>query len=90
MPYIKKEYRPRLNKILKGIHHYLLEKGDLEYCITVLLHAYMSSRVVNYSNLHDAVYAAVHAGHEFERMHLDKREDEAIKANGDVEYVHTV
>jgi len=32
----------------------------------------------------ETIYACIHAGHEFQRMHLDKREDVAIQENGDV------
>ncbi len=90
MPYIKQERRPRFDKFFERIHTYLDNKGDLEYCITVLMHAYMHKRDYKYSNLHDAVYAAIHAGEEYKRLNLDVREDEAKYANGDVRYASTV
>ena len=90
MPYIAQERRPRFDKFFEGIHIDLDNKGDLEYCITVLMHAFMHTRDSKYTNLHDTVYAAVHAGHEFERLHLDEREDAAKFANGDVGYASTI
>ncbi len=58
-------------------------KGDLEYLVYQLIKRYMHSREVRYSNLHDAVYATIHAGEEYKRLYLDKREDVAIEQNGE-------
>jgi len=83
MPFIEEERRilfdPKLNQILK-----IDKKGDLEYCIYKLMKLYMKDKKFCYSNLHDAVYSAIHAGDEFKRNHLDKREDKAKEENGDI------
>jgi len=60
-------------------------KGDLEYCVYYLCVKFMSTRKVKYSELHEAVYGAIHAGEEYKRRHLDKREDVAKETNGDIE-----
>jgi hypothetical protein len=59
-------------------------KGDLEYYVFLLMKKYMSTRASKYSNLHDTVYAIMHCADEFRRRYLDKREDDAREANGDV------
>jgi hypothetical protein len=82
MPYISENDREQfkyLDKIFK-----IENKGMLEYCIFKLLKIYMKDKTVCYYTLHDATYAAIHAGEEFKRRYLDKREDEAIKINGDI------
>ena len=82
MPYISPDEREQykyLDKILS-----IENKGHLEFCIFKLLKKYISDKPFCYSILHDAVYAAIHAGDEFRRRYLDKREDEAIKTNGDI------
>ena len=60
-------------------------KGQLEYCIFKLMKIYMKNRQVNYSNLHDTTYAAMHCADEFRRRYLDAREDEARNSNGDID-----
>lgn len=57
-------------------------KGDLEFILARVCKAYMDDKEVKYTNLHDVVYACHHVGDEFRRLYLDKREDEAIKENG--------
>jgi len=61
----------------------IYNKGDLEFLVYQLMKAYMKTRERRYSTLHDAVYATLHSAEEFKRLHLDKREDEAIEANGE-------
>jgi hypothetical protein len=46
---------------------------------------FMSTRPQKYGTLHEAVYGSIHSAHEFERNFLDKRENSAKQANGDVE-----
>lgn len=86
MPYISKEDRFKYSNLnceiikLKEIK----SKGELEYLIFLLMKKYMSTKEYRYSTLHDCVYAAQHASDEFRRRFLDKREDSALKNNGDV------
>jgi len=83
MPYIAEEQRSQYDYGLDMIED-IKTKGDLEYCIFKLMRKFMKTRDERYTQLHDAVYAAVHCGHEFNRRFLDKREDAAIEKNGDV------
>jgi len=83
MPYIKQEDRMKFDEILDQMP-IISVKGELEYCITKIIKKFMEDKEANYCNLHDAVYGTVHAGHEFERNHLDKREDFAKEKNGNV------
>jgi len=83
MPYILNEDRKQFDDVteqLPIIHN----KGELEYIIFSLMKMYMNDRQYRYSDLHDCVYAVQHCADEFRRRYLDKREDEAIKNNGDI------
>ena len=60
-------------------------KGELEYCIFKLMKTYMKDKPSRYSVLHDCTYASMHCADEFRRRYLDKREDDAISENGDVQ-----
>lgn len=85
MPYIKQEDRDKYNEVsYEIINHKIETKGDLEYLVFLLMKQYMSNREMRYSTLHDCVYAVAHASDEFRRRYLDKREDEAKEANGDI------
>lgn len=83
MPYIKPKDRFGYDFVLEQFGA-IETKGDLEYCVYRLMSIYMKTREERYTNLHDAVYATVHAAHEFERQRLDKREDQAIQENGEI------
>jgi len=83
VPYIKQDERKKYDDALNQLHT-IETKGQLEYSIFSLMQIYMENKEYRYSTLHDTVYAAIHAGHEFERRFLDKREDEALLENGDV------
>jgi len=85
MPYIKKLKRTRFNKVLNNFPK-INNKGELEFVIFKIIKKYMSTREYRYSNLHDAVYATIHAGEEFKRRYLDERENQAIVENGDIEW----
>lgn len=83
MPYITQPKRFKYKRTLESIG-FIDSKGELEYCIFKLMKIYMQNKEVNYSNLHDTVYSAIHCGDEFKRRFLDKREDEALKKNGEI------
>ena len=84
MPYIDQKKRDYYDRVLDKFL-YIIDKGDLEYCIFKLMKLYMTDKKYRYSILHDCVYAAQHCADEFRRRYLDKREDDARDANGDVE-----
>jgi len=95
MPYISEKDRAKYANIFNFIEewkksrldtneNYIETKGDLEYILFKFLLIYMADRDYRYSTLHDAVYACQHVADEFRRRYLDKREDEAMKSNGDI------
>jgi hypothetical protein len=45
----------------------------------------MENKEFRYTTLHDCVYAVAHCSDEFRRRFLDKREDQAIQENGDID-----
>jgi hypothetical protein len=83
MPYIKQADRDQYDQFLDQIKE-IKTKGDLEYCIYKLMKIYAVTRTFNYTNLHDATYAASHCSDEFRRNFLDKREVTAMVENGDI------
>lgn len=83
MPYVDEINRKYFTKLLDQFTT-INGKGNLEYCIYKLMVIFMRDKEYNYTNLHDAVYAAQHCADEFKRRHLDKREDQALAKNGDI------
>lgn len=83
MPYIDPLKRIPFDKVLVDFPE-IATKGELEYCITYLMKLYMVDKKATYTELHNCTYAAMHCADEFRRRHLDRREDEAIKINGDI------
>lgn len=85
MPYIDQNQRQKYSDIVYDISNIEIEtKGDLEYLVFVLMKKFMSTREQRYSTLHEVVYAVIHAGEEYRRRYLDKREDTARETNGDI------
>lgn len=84
MPYIKQKDRRKFDEGLANLP-IPQTKGELEYCIFYLMKLYMEPLDVNYTNLHDTVYAAQHCADEFRRRFLDHREIVALDLNGDIE-----
>lgn len=83
MPYIKQEERPVFQDFAWKCPA-LVNKGQLEYLITLLMINFMNSREHTYSNLHDCIYAVIHAAEEFKRTQLDPHEHEAELRNGSI------
>jgi hypothetical protein len=84
MPYIKQEDRKQFDSALKQIKT-IPTKGDLEYCIYKLMLRFMETRETRYSHFHDAVYAAIHCGEEYERRFLGKRMNSVSPQDRDIE-----
>lgn len=84
IPYIKKSDRIKFDEVLNKLPT-MAVKGELEYCIYKLMTIYMKDKEWRYSTLHDTTYSAQHCSDEFKRRNLDKREDQAIEENGDIE-----
>jgi hypothetical protein len=84
MPHISKSQREIYSTFISELlRTEILTKGDLEYIIYNVVKQFMATREFRYSNLHDAVYGCIHAGEEYKRLYLDKREDKAIEDNGE-------
>jgi hypothetical protein len=88
MPYVDRNSRDKYKEINKAISltDKIETKGDLEYLVFMLMVKFMETREKRYSTLHDVVYAVQHCADEYRRRFLDKREDEALKNNGDITY----
>jgi hypothetical protein len=86
MPYVDRNSRDKYKEINKAIAFTdkIETKGDLEYLVFMLMVKFMETREKRYSTLHDVVYAVAHCSDEYRRRFLDKREDEAKAANGDI------
>ena len=84
MPYINTEDRAKYDEIIDLVCK-IDTKGELEYIIMRFMNIYMSTRERKYNTLHDCVYACKHVSDEYRRRYLDKREDEALAKNGDIE-----
>ena len=86
MPYVDKDSRKKYEVVDKAIASLdsIETKGDLEYLVFRLMVKFMATREKRYSTLHDVVYAIAHCSDEYRRRFLDKREDEAMAANGDI------
>jgi len=86
MPYISQKDRSKYYDVVTAIHNLpeITTKGDLEFVIFLAMRKFMSTREEKYSHLHDCTYAANHCADEFRRRFLDKREDRALEANGDI------
>jgi len=86
MPYVDRTSRDKYKEINKAISltDKIETKGDLEYLVFLLMVKFMETREKRYSTLHDVVYAIQHCADEYRRRYLDKREDEALKMNGEI------
>jgi hypothetical protein len=86
-PYIAPERRMDFQGILSTIKDTNINSpGELNYLITILCEAYMSSRVLgrSYQTFNDIVGALECAKFEFYRRIIAPHEDIKIKENGDV------
>ena len=83
MPYINNDERAKFSDVLDNLPE-IVSKGELEFIIFYCMLKYMYNKDYNYSNLHNAVYGAIHCGDEFRRRFLDDREIFAMSKNGDI------
>ncbi len=85
MPYIAKDKRLFFDQHLKAIGPHTTSAGDLNYCITVLVHEYLRAHGQCYSVMNDCIGVLDAAKMEFYRRIVVPYEDEKIKENGDIE-----
>jgi hypothetical protein len=85
MPYIMKHVRGAFDKHLKAIGPHTTDPGDLNYCITVLVHEYLKAHGKSYAVMNDCMGVLEAAKLEFYRRIVAPYEDEKIKENGDIQ-----
>jgi len=88
MPYIKQSMRneldPLINALAEEMHELGCNEGDLNYCITSLVIAYVEANGLSYSSLSDVTGVLNDVKVEFERRVVAPYEDKKIAENGDV------
>lgn len=83
MPYIKQAHRDEIEG--SGSSPYaMLNPGDLNYKITLLLIDYLNTHDLKYQTINDIMGALEGAKAEFYRRIAAPYEDKKIKENGDV------
>jgi hypothetical protein len=85
MPYIAKEGRPCFDQHLKAIGPHTISAGDLNYCITSLVHYYLKAHGKSYGVMNDCIGVLDAAKMEFYRRVVVPYEDIRIEENGDME-----
>lgn len=84
MPYIKSKDRKRFVQWLRKTP-VIKTKGELEYLVTVLARRFLADQQgQRYAQIHDTVYAVIHAGEELRRIVMDPYEEEKRHENGAV------
>ena len=81
MPYIKKEDRKKLH-FRSNRHPETV--GELNYCITKLIHQYLRDKGICYQHYNDVIGALEGAKLELYRRYASVYEDSKISENGDV------
>ena len=85
MPYIDQQSRRAFDKLLKEIGPHTTAPGDLNYCITVLIHEYVKAHGQSYATMNDCIGVLDAAKMEFYRRVVVPYEDQKIKENGDIQ-----
>jgi hypothetical protein len=85
MPYIMKNMRSAFDQHLKAIGPHTTAPGDLNYCITVLMHEYVKAHGRSYAVMNDCMGVMEAAKMEFYRRIVAPYEDVKIIENGDIE-----
>jgi hypothetical protein len=84
MPYIKPYRRTDIYHDEKIDIPNIECAGDLNYSFTVLIHAYLAARPIDYQAINDIIGALEGAKAEFQRRIVAPYEDKKINENGDV------
>lgn len=88
MPYIKKADRDKFEigseGATAGIYFNAETKGELNYCITLLIKDYLERKGKSYDSINDILGALDGASKEFYRRIAAPYEDKKCKENGDV------
>ena len=85
MPYIDQEHRDKLDPHIEELTEILRNMGDLNYTITKLCDAYLSTEVgIRYARINDLIGALECAKLELYRRVAAPYEDTKVTQNGDV------
>lgn len=84
MPYIKKDYREPFDYFLDELLPIITDPGELNYCITRLVHGFTDFNEKSYSTLNSCIGALEAAKLEFYRRVVIPYENEKIFENGDI------
>ena len=84
MPYIAQERRKDFDELLAQLGPRIKNKGEMNYCVSILMAWYVSVHGDSYQNISDAKDALVNAADEFSRLRLAPYEDIKRKENGEL------
>ena len=84
MPYITQERRKDFDELLAQLGPRIKNKGEMNYCVSILMTWYVSVHGDSYQNLSDAKDALINAADEFARRRLAPYEDIKKEENGDL------
>jgi hypothetical protein len=85
MPYILPERRKEFDQELAKIGARIKNKGELNYCVSILMLWYKSIHGENYQSLSDAKNALTDAVEEFVENHLKPYERRKKEENGELQ-----
>jgi hypothetical protein len=85
MPYITQERRKEFDVELAKIGPRIKNKGELNYCVSILMLWYKSMHGENYQSLSDAKNALTDATEEWVENHIKPYERKKRDENGDLE-----
>jgi hypothetical protein len=84
MPYIAKENRVKFEEPVQKLADNIESDGDLNYCISLLMHKILEKRGIRYQNMNNIMGAIDCAKMEFYRTVASPYEDEKKTENGSV------
>lgn len=91
MPYIKKEYRKKFNKIIKDLDLIVFDSaGELNYLITNICLKYLLQMGIGYGNLNTTEGVLMKVKDEINRRITSLYENNKIKENGDLEVFESI
>ncbi len=82
MPYIKQADRPQFDVLVDQLVDLIKVDGELNYCVTTIVHKIAMRRGINYQNLNNLDGALGQIQAEFRRMIIARYEDLKIVDNG--------
>ena len=85
MPYIKQSRRQEFDSLLAQLGPKVQNKGELNYCVSILMLWFVETHGENYQTLSDAKNALIDATEEFVERHIKDYEAKKREENGDLE-----